>query len=227
VKFPYAGLPSYQILSRAVAEASGGTIDPQHAARFTVDRTTRIASAGSCFAQRIAERLRDAGYNYFVAEPGPMWEAPEALAARGYGAYSARFGDIYTTLQLVQLARRATGAFSPQEPPWPVKGGVADPFRPRVEPHGFASAAELEADRAQHLDAVRRMLCESDVFIFTMGLTETWVCTADDAALPLCPGAGIGTFDASRYAFRNLTVDELEGDAVGSAAWASQPDQRR
>jgi len=148
VKFPYAGLPSYQILSRAVAEASGGTIDPQHAARFTVDRTTRIASAGSCFAQRIAERLRDAGYNYFVAEPGPMWEAPEALAARGYGAYSARFGDIYTTLQLVQLARRATGAFSPQEPPWPVKGGVADPFRPRVEPHGFASAAELEADRA-------------------------------------------------------------------------------
>jgi hypothetical protein len=225
MRFPYAGLPSYQIWARAVAEAPDGVIDPQHAARFTIDRTTRISSAGSCFAQRIAERLREAGYNYVVAEPGPIWESPETLAALGYDAYSARFGDIYTTLQLVQLARRAAGAFVPAEPPWPVSGGLADPFRPRVQPGGFASAADLEADRAQHLEAVRSMLRDSDVFIFTMGLTETWVCTADDAALPLCPGAGIGTFDAERYTFRNLTVDENVRyfEEFLEIAWAVNP----
>jgi GSCFA family len=208
MKFPYAGLPSHQIWARALAERPDGFADPQHAGRFTIDRSTRISSAGSCFAQRIAERLQESGYTYFVAEPGPMWEPAETLRARGYGAYSARFGDIYTTLQLVQLARRATGAFAPQEPPWPHKGRFADPLRPRVEPDGFASPAELEADRQRHLAAVRRMLAESDVFVFTLGLTETWCCTADDAALPLCPGAGIGTFDAERYRFANLSVDE-------------------
>jgi hypothetical protein len=228
VKFPYAGLPNFQIWARAVADRPEGFIDPQHAARFTIDRSLRISSAGSCFAQRIAERLRDAGYNYFVTEPGPMWETPEELAARSFGAYSARFGDIYTTLQLLQLAQRAVGEFSPQEPPWPFKGGVVDPLRPRVEPQGFASPAELEADRAEHLAAVRRMLAESDVFVFTMGLTETWCCTADDTALPLCPGAGIGTFDAQRYAFRNLTVDENVRyfEAFLQIAWRLNPGLR-
>ena len=208
MKFPYAGLPDFQIWSRAIEDRPAGFVDPQHAGRFTIDRATRIASAGSCFAQRIAERLRGSGYTYFVAEPGPVWESAEQRRKRNYGAYSARFGDIYTTLQLVQLARRATGSFEPSEPPWPLKGRFADPLRPRVEPGGFASIAVLEADRKQHLAAVRRMLAESEVFVFTLGLTETWVCTDDEAALPLCPGAGVGTFDAERYRFRNLSVAE-------------------
>lgn len=228
MKFPYAGLPGYQIWARAVADRSAGFIDPQHAAPFALDRSTRIASAGSCFAQRIAERLRAAGYDYFVAEPGPMWESAEALAARGYGAYSARFGDVYTTLQLAQLAQRAAGAFAPAEPPWPVPGGFADPLRPRVEPAGFASVAALEADRAEHLAAVRRMLADSDVFVFTMGLTETWCCTADDTALPLCPGAGVGTFDPARYRFRNLGVDENVRclEEFLAVAWSLNPGLR-
>jgi hypothetical protein len=69
------------------------------------------------------------------------------------------------------------------------------------------------------------MLRESDVFVFTMGLTETWVCAADGAALPLCPGAGIGTFDPDRYAFVNLTVDENVRylEEFLQIAWALNP----
>jgi hypothetical protein len=194
-KFPYAGLPAQQLWKRAVTDVPRDAVDPQGGvARFTIDRTTRIASAGSCFAQRIAERLLANGYTYFVTEPG--------------SGYSARYGDIYTPLQLKQLVERAMGTFEPAEPLWTKNGRWYDPFRPRVEENGFASPEELEAARIVHFAAVRRMLTESDVFVFTLGLTETWCSRADGAAFPLCPGAGIGTFDDAKYEFRNLTVDE-------------------
>jgi len=225
-RFPYVGIPDYQVWRRAVSDVARGEVDPQAGARFTIDRSTRIASAGSCFAQRIAESLQASGYTYFVAEPGPMWESPEWLRSRHFGAYTARYGDIYTTLQLLQLAKRCVGTFVPSEAPWRVKGRYVDPFRPRVEPDGFADEAALAADRDEHLRAVRRMLVESDVFVFTLGLTEVWCCTQDGAALPLCPGSGgIGTFDGTRYHFRNLTVDENVAyfEEFLAIAWSLNP----
>lgn len=135
-KFPYAGLPPHQVWKRAVSDARRDEIDPQMAPAFRIDRTTKIASAGSCFAARIADRLREAGYTYFVTETG--------------GSYSARYGDIYTTLQLAQLAARAVGIFAPAEPAWKRRGRYFDPLRPRVEPDGYASVRELETARAIH-----------------------------------------------------------------------------
>ncbi len=193
-RFPYAGLPDHQIWKRAVSETAPSARDPQHRPAFTIDRSTRIASAGSCFALKIAESLRGAGYTYLITEPG--------------SGYSARYGDIYTTLQLAQLARRCIGEYAPLEPPWPAQGRYLDPFRPRIHPGGYATVKELETDRAAHLQAVKRLLTESDVFIFTLGLTEVWCSKDDGAALPICPGAGVGTFDSERYVFRNLTVEE-------------------
>ncbi|HZO93397.1 MAG TPA: GSCFA domain-containing protein [Candidatus Baltobacteraceae bacterium] len=170
-------------------------VDPQGArAGWRFDRRTAIASAGSCFAARIAERLRSAGYNYLTLEPG--------------AAYSAAYGDVTTALQLLQLAQRAAGSFRPSEPPWVRDGRYVDPFRPLATAAGFASVAALEADRTRHLAAVRRMLSEAEVLVFTLGLTETWCTRADGAALPLCPGASVGTFDPARYVYRNLSVAE-------------------
>ncbi len=193
--FPYAGLPAERVWRRAVSALAPDEIDPQGAPPdWRFDRTTAIASAGSCFAARIAERLRRSGYRYLTTEPG--------------SAYTARYGDVTTSLQLLQLAQRAVGAFEPVERAWERDGRFYDPFRPLATPDGFASVAALEADRREHLAAVRRMLGEADVFVFTLGLTETWCTRAGGAALPLCPGASIGTFDPDRYAYRNLTVDE-------------------
>ena len=207
--FPYDGIPDAQVWKRSVSRVARGEVDPQAGARFSIDRATRISSAGSCFAQRIAEGLQASGYTYFVAETGPLWESREWLRERHYGAYSARYGDVYTTTQLAQLAQRATGRFEPSEPAWQRDGRFFDPFRPRIEPGGYASEAAMLEDRALHLASVRRMLSESDVFVFTLGLTESWTCTADGAVLPMCPGTGgYGAFDASRYAFCNLSVEE-------------------
>lgn len=212
-KFPYAGLPQQQIWKRAVTDVAADDVDPQAPGRFRFDRQARIASAGSCFALRIADALRTHGFRYLVTETG----SSEA----NFGRYSARYGDIYTTLQLNGLVQRAFGLAHSDEPAWSSGGRYFDPLRPRAVPGGFASVAELEADRSQHYAAVRRMIGESDVFVFTLGLTETWCSHSDGTAFPLCPGAGIGTFDDARYVYRNLDVDENVAELEAFLALAS------
>lgn len=207
--FPYDGIAPYQNWRRAIERVDRHRVDPQAAARFAIDRETRVASAGSCFASRISESLQAYGFNYQVVESGPRWLDRDTRIAYGYGAYSARYGNVYTTLQLAQLAERATGRFDPCERVWrSAEGGYLDPFRPSIQPGGFASEEELEADREQHLAAVRRLLTETDVLVFTLGLTETWVDARDGACFPACPGRGRGSFDPAIHTFRNLGVAE-------------------
>jgi hypothetical protein len=188
--------------------------DPQMDGRFRLTRSDRIASAGSCFAQRITEGLRASGYRYLVTEPGNS------------ESYSARYGEIYSTLQLLQIAQAAIGTFVPTEQPWASNDGHwLDPFRPRIEPAGFDSPRAVLEARERHLAAVKTVLEEADVFVFTAGLTETWCSKVDGAAFPVCPGTGVGTFDPDRYAFRNLGVDEniANLDAFLKLAWSLNP----
>jgi hypothetical protein len=206
--FPYDGIAAHQRWRRAIADVEPRRVDPQAAVRFRIDRTTKIASAGSCFAARIAESLQRYGFNYQVVEPGPPWLDREQRAAYGYGEYSARYGNVYTTLQLRQLAERALGTFEPVEQVWRGTTGLLDPFRPSVQPDGFVNESELAADRAQHLAAVKALLTETELLVFTLGLTETWIDRRDGAAFPTCPGRGQGEFDPERYAFHNLGVAE-------------------
>ena len=98
---------------------------------------------------------------------------PELAEAFGYGVFSARFGNLYTSRQLLQLLHRSYGLFKPADDFWRrADGRRIDPYRPQIQPDGFASMAEFIADREQHFAAVRRMLETMDVFVFTLGLTE-------------------------------------------------------
>ena len=45
-------------------------VDPVVNSPFTVSRQTKIATAGSCFAQNISATLQRHGFNYYVVEPG-------------------------------------------------------------------------------------------------------------------------------------------------------------
>lgn len=174
---------------------------------------TRVATAGSCFAQHISRYLQKSDFHYYVAEPGhPI--LPEAhRLANNYGVFSARYGNIYTARQLRQLIERAYGIFCPVEGSWQVSDGVfVDPFRPSAQPGGFISDFELQLDREQHLASVRTLFETLDIFIFTLGLTECWVSRADGAAFPVCPGVAGGSFDEARYSFINQTVDDVVTD---------------
>ena len=155
--FPYNHIQDYQNWRKAVTRVDNRAIDPHSATRFRFDKQTKFVSAGSCFAQRIAESLQEYGFNYFVIEPGPSWLTREHKADFNYGVYSARYGNIYTTLQLLQLMQQARGEFSPVDEFWLANGYYVDPFRPSIQPGGFASVEELRADREQHLALVGQL----------------------------------------------------------------------
>ena len=196
-----------------MARPDPALIDPVVEMPFRIAPGQKIATAGSCFAQHLGARLSAGGLDLLIAESAHPTLPAETARELGYGLYSARFGNLYTARQLLQLLRRAFGRFEPAEAPWrDAHGRWFDPFRPTIQPGGFASRREHDADRRQHLAAVRRMFETADVLIFTLGLTECWVSREDGAAFPVCPGVAAGEFDPARHAFHNFEAAEVAED---------------
>ncbi len=210
---PYRGLPDQAFWRRSVAEPSRGEVDPVVSAPFVLTPDMRIATAGSCFAQHIARHLRASGFNFLVTETAHPIAGAELAEAYGYGLYTARYGNLYTSRQLVQLFDRAYGHFVPETEYWHDKDGqVIDPFRPQIQPGGFQTIEELRADRRHHFACVREAFETLDVFVFTLGLTECWTARGDGAAYPLCPGVAGGTFDPAQHVFVNLRAGDVAAD---------------
>jgi len=209
---PYAQIPDRQRWSRAVAGRASADIDPAVPPPFRIAPTDKVVSAGSCFAQHVARHLRAFGRPCFETEPAHPLLPAEVASQFNYGTYSARYGNIYTSRQLLQLWHRATGQFQPVDDVWRGEGRWFDPFRPTIQPGGFATLEEYRLDRQRHLQAVRTAFETMDVFIFTLGLTECWASRDDGAVYPVCPGVAAGSFDAARHELLNLTVDQVVSD---------------
>ena len=209
---PYSNAKDYQFWRRAVASRASHTINPVVTPKFMLNRDTVVSTAGSCFAQHISNRLKRLGFNYYVPESGGD-RSPEEKARLNYGVFSARYGNIYTTRQLIQLVEEAYGERTPAEQAWIRKDGrYVDPYRPLVEPDGYATPDDVIAARNLHLESVRKIIERSEVFIFTLGLTEMWESKADGSAFPLAPGISGGEYDPEKYSFRNLTFSEVITD---------------
>jgi hypothetical protein len=217
---PYRAQPDHAFWSRAVGRVAAEDVDPVVAPRFALGRDDQIVTAGSCFAQHISRSLQSQGYRYLVTEPGS--------ADRNYGVYPARFGNIYTARQLLQLFQRAFGLFAPAEPAWCLGERFVDPFRPQIEPEGFDSDEAMLADREQHLAAVRTMFEQADVLVFTLGLTEGWVSQEDGAVFPLAPGVAGDAARPDLIQPHHFTVQEIVDDlnAVLKLARILTPDLR-
>lgn len=210
---PYSKLPPYAYWRRAVADVAPVDIDPVTEPAFRFGARDRIATAGSCFAQHIGRYLKSGGCNYLITEAPHPFLSERAAETLNYGLYTARYGNIYTSRQLLQLFDRAYGRFTPKENCWFEAGGVViDPFRPQIQPGGFNSQRELDGHRETHFAAVREAFETLDVFVFTLGLTEAWESRADGAIFPLCPGVAGGEYMASAHAFVNLSVDDVVSD---------------
>lgn len=208
-RHPYAGAPAFQRWNRAVTWAAPGGLDPVVDTRFRITPEDRIGTMGSCFAQHLSRHLARSGLGYFVAERAPAGLPEQEAARRNYGTFSARYGNVYTVEQAVQLFRRAYGDMKPEEAAWRRGDVLVDPFRPLVEPEGFADAASLEADTASHLAATRRVFEESDVLVFTLGLTEAWRGRSDGSVFATAPGVNGGEYRPERYEFVNYDLDAV------------------
>jgi hypothetical protein len=208
-KNPYKNLPHYQFWRRAVGEVPMGEVDPIIHSSFSVSKTDKVATGGSCFAQHIARRLQQEGFNYYITEKGTGLTTEESLQ-RNYGVFSARYGNIYTTRQLLQLFDRAYENFIPKETYWKINDErYADPFRPQIEPEGFSSLEMLKSSRDEHFKFVREMFENLDVFVFTFGLTEAWRNRCDGAIYPLAPGVVAGEMDPEKHEFVNFNLSEV------------------
>src|ERR1700761_595271 len=97
---PYHALPPSSFWRQAVTDLNAEDFDPHLDSNFMFGRDARVASAGSCFAQHISRALKERGYNYFVTESAPGYLTREQEDRFNYGVFSARYGNIYTTLQL-------------------------------------------------------------------------------------------------------------------------------
>jgi hypothetical protein len=172
--------------------------------------TKKIASAGSCFAANVAVHLQNTSTEYLVEEK----KHPFISNIRNnynYESYSARYGNIYSTRQFLQLVKRAKGKFRPKESIWNNGQEINDPFRPGINFKNFTQS-EYDLDNKIHLEAVKRAIVRSDTFVFTLGLTEVWINRSDGSAYPSCPGVIAGSFDHAKYELLNLTAEDVSRD---------------
>lgn len=209
---PYVDLPERCFWKAGVARQDPLTVEDLYTAKFEIRATDKIATAGSCFAQHLAGPLRRNGYRVMDLEPPPPWLDAPTCRAHGFGLYSARYGNIYTARQLRQLASEALEGFEPADPVWSRKRRFYDALRPSVDPNGVDTPEEVRALRTAHLDIVRQLFSQMNVFVFTLGLTEAWMDAKGTTVFPTAPGTVAGQWDPERFRFHNFSCTEVIAD---------------
>src|SRR5881628_2878365 len=106
-KHPYQGIPTYARWKQGVIEGVDAKAFVVGCGFTGLDRTDRVFSAGSCFASNLVPYLERARIAYVRTEERPPVLATAGLAeGLGYEYFSARFGNIYTSRQFLQLLLR-------------------------------------------------------------------------------------------------------------------------
>jgi hypothetical protein len=125
-----------------------------------------------------------------------------------YKLFTARYGNIYTVNQALQLFNRAFELEESSSEIWSKDGFYHDPYRPNAAK--FKSTEEALLDRKEHLTYVREAFTQSKVVIFTLGLTEGWQNIDNGTYYPIAPGVVAGNYDAARHKFYNSSQDEVK-----------------
>ena len=202
-KNPYSDLPKSAFWKTGVAQENPYVLEGVYKKKFEIPPNAKIATAGSCFAQHISRHLKKNGYNVLDVEPPPP-DLPDHLHQKfGFSMYSARYGNIYTVRQLLQLAQEVADERNPQNFIWEKDGKYYDALRPAIEPEGLDSPEVVIKHRQFHISRLKELFLDLDLFIFTLGLTEMWVHKESGTVYPTAPGTLIGDFDENLYKFKN------------------------
>lgn len=215
---PYASQPAHAFWRSAVVEQQPDAVAKLHQPRFALTPDTAIMTAGSCFAQHLHRKLRGMGWGVIVKED-VSGHVPDRVAARyGFGQYTARYGNIYTARQWVELIEEATSETPPPPIIWAKDDRFVDALRPSVEPKGLEHPDEVAQSRTAHLRAVREALHAAECVIFTLGLTEAWIDRATGRALPTAPGTVAGNMADNPADFVNFSYEQVLADLTKARA---------
>lgn len=210
---PYSDLPDRSFWNRYVGSAPWRELNLNDRPKFRIAPDARVATAGSCFAQHITRYMRQAGLTPYTAEPAHLLVQQFGRGdVDSYQQFSARYGNIYTTRQCLELFQQALGEIPVIDDYVEDQGRYFDLLRPNISKEGFATLDEARADRRYHLECVRKMFETSDIFIFTLGLTECWYNVANGHTYPACPGTVRGSYVPGQHAFRNLGCAQVAAD---------------
>ena len=152
------------------------------------------------------------GYKLIDEEPAPPGLPDHLHRKYGFSLYSARYGNIYTVKQLLQLAQETAGERKPENYIWQKNGKYFDALRPSVEPEGHDTEQEVIEHREFHIEKVKDVFTKMNLFIFTLGLTEMWVHKESGTVYPTAPGTICGEFDENIYEFKNAEFQEILND---------------
>lgn len=199
---PYSQLDQKSFWKPSVASLPAEEISGLWDPKFRFDRLP-VLTAGSCFAQHFGQALKRNGLNWSIEESGPASLDEDTLRKFNYGVFSFRTGNIYTPKALLQWLIAANDPSQQNRETWEKDGRFYDPMRPMIEPDGFASREELFASRQVTLDLIRGALQRGAVFVFTLGLTESWRNADTDFEYAMCPGTVAGEFDEKVHKFYN------------------------
>jgi len=202
MKNPYHGLPAKAFWKFAVAEKSMFDVDQLWDPAFLIKQDHKVVTFGSCFAQHIGRAMSDRGFSWISTESAPPALSKENARRFNYDIFSCRTGNLYTTSLLLQWTRWAVSNQVRPAEVWEKDGRFYDPFRPAIEPNGFLSPQELVASRDVCIKAFRKCIETADLFVFTLGLTESWK-HIDGYEYPLCPGTHSGVFNDAQHLFVN------------------------
>jgi hypothetical protein len=161
----------------------------------------KIASIGSCFAQHVGGWLSGSGYQFLRSE---LTESPHSSFATG---------NIYTPRELIQWLEmsKPNNTSMLEAGVYEDDGAWYDLLRPSVRVNGFPTLEKLSSDRVDCCVEIVQTIREADVFIFTLGLTETWH-DKNDLFYPTCPVVISGFFNDAEYQFHNFSYEELYRD---------------
>ncbi len=206
---PYVELPQKAYWKTAVASKSMFDISDLWDPKFKILTSSKVSTFGSCFAQHIGRALNSRGFSWLVTESPPQSLSLENSRIFNYNIFSARTGNIYTTSLLRQWVEWALGEKTVPDEVWEDKGRYFDPFRPVVEPNGFSSIDELRLSQKETLSAFLQSIRKSDFFVFTLGLTESWIHAKDGYEYPMCPGTVAGEYLEGEHIFKNQQFSEI------------------
>ena len=209
---PYRSFDAKAFWKTGVAQGNIYEITDLWTPKFPIKREGGVVTAGSCFAQHISRAMIQNGFTWIDSEPAPDYIPEDQRRRFGYGVFSFRTGNIYTARLLRQWVEAAFGEITLDDEVWETNERFYDPLRPAIEPDGFASREECLELRAHSLNAIRKSLEKAQLFVFTLGLTESWRNRSTGLTYAACPGTLGGEFDAAAHEFHNLTYPEIVED---------------
>src|SRR4051794_27132031 len=153
-----------------------------------VDRSTKVATIGSCFAHELAKVMGT------VDIQGGMHPG----------------GLFYSTATIRQELERICGGWPERqaEPLWDVGGGFVDPFRDYDTKHADETA--LLASRSEMDAKADALFTDARVIVVTLGLIETWRSPVTGNTFRQIPHPAV--FPTLGAIFHRLTVAEMLDD---------------